>query len=183
MTSLANMNAQPNPPVIARTVRFSLSRWDIVLCRLWVMAHNGKLMAVMLLMCAGVPILNYQRPENVRYPLLYCVLYFVITFALMACLMVVVQVLFHTFWVFVNKNRGVIGEHTLEIRDDGLLERTAVNESLNRWAGFHKIQASRRYLFIFATDNLVHYVPFRSFGSSQAAREFRDELQRRANLV
>jgi hypothetical protein len=176
------MNNQPNPPVIARTVRFSLSRWDVVFCRLWVMAHNGKLMAILLLMCAGVPILNYQRPENVRHPLLYCVFYFIIAFALMACLMAAVQFLFHTFWVFVNKNRGVIGEHTLEIRDDGLLERTAVNESLNRWEGFHKIQASRRCLFIFATDNLVHYLPFRSFGSSEAAREFRDELERRANL-
>jgi hypothetical protein len=176
------MNTQPTPPVVVRTVQFSLSRWDIVRCRLWVMVHNGKLMAILLLMCVGVPFLNYQRPENVRYPLLYCVFYFVITFALMACVMALLQVLFHIFWVFVNKNRGVVGEHTLEIREDGLLERTTVNESLNRWGGFHKIQTSRRYLFIFATDNLVHYVPFHSFGSAEAARDFRDELQRRANV-
>ena len=175
------MNAQQVPPVIARAVRFSLSRLDVVFCRLWVPAHNGKLMAILLLMCVGVPILNYRRPGDVRFPLLYSIVYFVFTFALMACLMVVVQVLFHTFWVFVNKNRGVIGEHTLEIRDDGLLEKTAVNESLHRWAGFHKIQASRSYLFVFVTDNIVHYVPLRSFVSADAAKEFRDELQRRAN--
>jgi len=173
------MTTQLDPPVIPRAVQFSLSRWDIVVCRLWVMAHNGKLMAILLLMCAGVPILNYQRPDNVPHPLLYGVFYFVITFTVMVCLMAIGQVLFHTFWVFVNQNRGVIGEHTIEIREEGLLERTAINESLHRWAGFHKVQESRRYLFIYATDNLVHFVPLRFFGTSEAAREFRDELRRK----
>jgi hypothetical protein len=175
------MNAQAVPPVSSRAVQFSLSRWDVVFCRLWVLAHNGKLMAILLLMCLGVPILSYQRPENIGFPVAHFVVYSAITFILMACLMTVFQILFHMFWVFVNKNRGVVGEHTIEIRDDGLIERTAVNESLHRWPGFGKIQASRRYLFIFATDNIVHYVPLRSFPSAEAATDFRNELQSRTH--
>lgn len=176
------MNAQMDPPVIARTVQFSLSRWDVVRCRLWVLAHNLKLMGTLVLMCVAMPALNYQTPENVRSPVLYFIFYFAFTFAIMACVMAVVQILFNVFWVFVNQNLGVVGEHTIEIREDGLLERTAVNESLHRWAGFHKIQASRSYLFVFATDNLVHYIPLRSFASAESAAEFRNELQRRAKM-
>jgi hypothetical protein len=97
--------------------------------------------------------------------------------------MAVVQVVFHMFWVLVNKNRGVVGEHTLEINDEGLLEKTPFNESLHRWTGFHKIQASRKYLFVFVTDNIVHYVPFRAFASPEEASGFRAELERRANAA
>jgi hypothetical protein len=34
--------------------------------------------------------------------------------------------------VMLKKYRGLIGEHELEIRDEGLLERTDVNESLHQ---------------------------------------------------
>jgi hypothetical protein len=182
------MNAQTAPPVIPRAIQFSLSRWDVVFCRLWVLAHNGKLMAICLLMAVGYPILSYRRPDGVRYPesirfpTAHFFVYFAFTFAALACLIIVTQILFHTLWVFVNKNRGVVGEHTIEIQDDGLLEKTAVNQSLHRWAGFHKIQASRSYLFVFVTDNIVHYIPLRSFASAEAAKDFREELQRRAKV-
>jgi hypothetical protein len=177
------MNTIATPPVIARSVRFSLNKWDVLRCRLWVVAHNRKLVTIILLMCVAVSALTYHTPEGIRFPLVYCGFYFVIMTALMLALNVAFQIVFHAFWLFANKNRGVVGEHEFVIRDDGLVEKTPFNESLHRWAGFHKVTASRNYLFVFVTDNIVHYIPFRIFASKEDADSFQAELQRRANAT
>jgi len=171
------------PPVIARSVRFSLDRWDVLRCRLWVVAHNRKLVTILLLVCIAVPALTYHTPEGVRFPLAYCVFYFVITAAVMLALNAVFQVAFHTVWLFLNKNPGVVGEHEFIIQDDGLVEKTPFNESLHRWAGFQRIASSPNYLFLFVAGNIVHYIPLRIFASKEEAGSFRAELQRRADAV
>src|SRR5205823_3416125 len=102
-----------------------------------------------------------------------------VVFCFLAILNATVQVLF----VLLRKNREALGNHELEIREDGLLERSDVGESLHRWAGFHKVCSTRKHLFIFVTENLVHYVPMRSFSSSQEASRFRDEIKRRADAA
>ena len=71
----------------------------------------------------------------------------------------------------------------MEIRDEGLLERTDVNESLNRWAGFHKIVTTSQYLYIYVTDNNVHIVPKRCFASERALKEFQGEMQKHTNVA
>lgn len=134
-------------------------------------------------MCVGVPLLTYRRPEGVQFPLLYFMLHMVIATVVMVCFMAVAQFAFQTLWVFISNNRGVLGEHELEIRDEGLVERTAYNESLHRWTGFQKIGMSRKYLFVFVTDNNVEYVPLRIFASDADAKKFREELQKRADVA
>lgn len=177
------MNPTPVPPIAVNSVRFSMSRWDVVRCRLWVLSHNKKLMGILLLMCIAVPALNYRPPRNIPATPAYVITFFLVEMIVMIAVMTVVQVVFHIFWVFVNKNRGVVGEHEFEIRDDGLLERTPVSESLHRWAGFHKIAASPSFLFVFVTDNIVHYIPLKVFSSLEDAGNFRAELHRRANAA
>ena len=60
--------------------------------------------------------------------------------------------------VFSRKNRGVIGEHRLTITEAGLVETTTLNESLNRWAGLHKIVSTRAGLIIYVNDSMFHFV-------------------------
>jgi len=79
--------------------------------------------------------------------------------------------------VMFKKYRGFLGDHELEIRDEGLVERTDVNESIHRWAGFHKLVTTGRYLYIYVTDHNVHIVPRRYFASEQDQRAFRDEIE------
>lgn len=177
------MNTIDSPPVIAHSVRFTLNRWDVLRCRLWVAVHNPKLVAIILIMCIAVPAVTYHTPEGTGFSLLYCAFYFLIMTTLMLVVNVVFQILFQAVWVCANKNRGVIGDHELIIRAEGLVERTPFNDSLHRWAGFHKVAASRNYLFVFVTDNIVHYIPFRVFATNEDAMSFRAELQRRANAA
>ena len=78
-----------------------------------------------------------------------------------------------------KKHQGVLGQHELEMRDEGLIERTEFNESLHRWTGFHRVVSSGGYLYIYVTDRNVHVVPKRSFPSEGAVMLFRTDLERR----
>ena len=56
-------------------------------------------------------------------------------------------------------NRGVLGEHELEILPDGLLEKTAVGEQKIFWTGIEKIQTEGEYTFVYIGAYLAHVVP------------------------
>lgn len=177
------MNPPAIPPIPSHverpSVRFSLNRWDLIQCRLWVVAHNRFLLGLTLVFSLGIPLLHLRDPgissRSAGFKLFYVIFFCGLLLAFMAVLQVLIQVL----WMFLNKNRGVLGVHELEIRNEGLAERTDVNESMHRWSGFHKISRSRRFLFIFVTDSIVHYVPVRCFPSNEDAKRFQDEIQRR----
>jgi hypothetical protein len=137
----------------------------------------------MIVMSVGLPLLTVFSPSMSAQSLAFRIFYVVFVTAIMLCVMAAFQVVMMFLWMIANKNRGVLGVHEMEIRDDGLLERTSVNESLHRWSGFHKLGSTRNFLFVFVTDNIVYYVPWKAFASEQDAKYFRDEIQRRAQAA
>src|ERR1700760_82504 len=104
-------------PVMVRSVRFSLNKWDVLRCRLWVAAHNRKLVAIAFLTCILVSALTCHVPAGASSPLLYGAIYFVVMTAFMIVLNVVFQIVIQSFMVVANKNRGVVGEHEFTIQD------------------------------------------------------------------
>jgi hypothetical protein len=178
------MNPPPIPPLLSQSqgsiICFSLDRWDVFRCRLWIMAYNRFLIILSLGLSLGIPLLNLRDPEiasrSVGFRLFYIVVFTTgLTFGIMVALQVLVQLV----WLMLQKNRGVLGAHELEIHDQGLTERTDVNESMHRWSGFHKVSSTRRYLFVYVTENIMHYIPKRCFPSSGEAKKFKDEIERR----
>jgi hypothetical protein len=179
------MTPPPTPPVIdpARptTIRYSITRWDILRWQLYVLLRNRVLIAFGLVVTLGLVWNDLRGAEmaarslgfKVSYAILFTATMFfgvgLATMALMACM------------VMFKKFRGFLGDHELEIRDDGLVERTDVNESVHRWAGFHKIVTTGRYLYIYVTDNNVHIVPRRYFASEQEQRAFQEEIRKHIN--
>jgi len=181
------MNTQDIPPLITQpqqlSVRFSLDRWDLIRCRLWVIAHNRFVVLLTLAMSLGIPLLNLRDPEIASRSAGFKVFYVVFLAAVMFALMAVIQIAMQFLFMLSNKNRGVLGAHELEIRDEGLVERTDVNESLHRWPGFGKIGRTGSYLFMFVGGNIVHYVPFRCFPSEEEAKRFEDEIRKRSQVA
>ena len=78
---------------------------------------------------------------------------------------------------FLLKHRGVLGEHVLEITEQGLVERTAFNEALHRWP-IGRILSLGGYLYIYVSDNNSHQVPKRCF-SPEEIGGFEAELRTR----
>ena len=103
-------------------------------------------------------------------------------FFIFAC-MAAIQLLVVLCLLFAKQHRGLLGEHELELRDEGLLERTPFNESMHRWSGFERVISTRDVLYIFVTDTMVHIVPTRAFSSAAEAARFVDEILRRTRAA
>jgi YcxB-like protein len=77
------------------------------------------------------------------------------------------------------RQRGVLGLHDYEVREDGLLEKTDVNESLTRWEGLQGVKETRSHLLLRQSPGLIHIIPRRSFTDPQACRHFVDSVRQR----
>jgi hypothetical protein len=182
MLSAGQMTPPPIPPVIGplkgKTVRYSLRRGDILRWQFRLLLRNRLLLGFGLGLSLLLVWNDLRSPAfaaySVGFKVFYAVFFPLTMFALVGSvtmLLMVCMVMFKTY-------RGLLGEHELEIREQGLVERTEFNESLHRWSGFHKVVRTTRYLYIYVTDNQVHIVPRRCFVSEQEEQAFRDELQR-----
>ncbi len=181
------MTPPPIPPVIseqtAKTVRYSLTRGDILRWQFYLFCRHRVLIGFIVIVGLGLAWNDCRTPEFAAFPIATKILYAIFMAALMLFFVGGATMASMALTVMFKKYRGVLGEHELEIRDDGLVERTDVNESVHRWAGFHKIITKRGYLFIYVTDANAHIVPRRFFASEQAERAFRDELERHINAA
>ena len=80
---------------------------------------------------------------------------------------------------FMRKDKGVIGEHTLEITDEGLVESTEVNRSLSNWRTPFRIREMRRYVYIYISSVSAHAVPKTKQPLEGSVAEFITELRSR----
>jgi len=126
---------------------------------------------------------SLQEPELAASSLAHKIAFAVIYEILYLGALFVIYVVLIGLTILLGRNRGILGEHVLEVTPDGLLERTDVNESLFRWPGFHKIRETRRYLYLYVTDVQVHLVPKRAFASPTEMRAFQDEIQRHTTVA
>ena len=58
-----------------------------------------------------------------------------------------------------GKQQGLLGEHLLEIENDGLTERTDVNETKTLWRGMEQVAATKTHTFIYVTSLSALIIP------------------------
>ena len=136
-----------------------------------------------MLLCVLLSVLTYHTPPGAQFSLGDFIAYSFIAMAQMALIFATLQIMFQVIMLFTGRHRGVIGEHVIEIRDDGLMEKTSFNESLHRWNGLHKIVASRAAISVYVTEFQAHYIPLRAFPSKEEAARFEAELRKRVNTT
>ena len=175
------------PPVIdalrRTTIRYSITRWDILCWQFYQLIRNRVLIAFELVVSLGLVWNDLRTAEMAARPLGFKIFYAVLFTAAMFCIVGFLTMALTGCTVMFKKFRGFLGDHELEVREEGLVERTDVNESVHRWVGFHKVVTTSRYLYIYVTDNNVHIVPRRHFASAQEQRAFHDEIQRHTNTA
>jgi hypothetical protein len=62
-----------------------------------------------------------------------------------------------------RKNRTVLTEHTITLREDGFVEETAYNKTEHKWISVQKLARTRKYIFIYIAQHMAHVVPRRAF--------------------
>ena len=85
--------------------------------------------------------------------------------------------------LLMKENQGTLGEHTLEITEEGLIESTEVNRSVANWKTPFRIRQSSRYGFIYISANQAHIIPMRNPQLEEPPKEFLNELQKRVSTI
>jgi hypothetical protein len=176
------MDAPPSipPPVPApnRAIKYSLTRWDLVVHSMTVIFRNRFLrvfVPIMLLVCLRLHLSVYgsfhSPAELILAGLIYCA-GFVVVLAVMQGIMALVT-------AFLGRQEGIVGEHVLEITEAGLIERTEFNESLHKWPSICRIVSGSEYLYVYISELNSYAVPKRNLPPQQI-RDFEADLRARA---
>jgi hypothetical protein len=175
----APLNQLPPPLPAMASIRYRVTKFDLFRWQVYQLIRNRVLIGFFLLCSAFLVVSDLSQPDMAARSLGFkC--FFVVFFApLFGAIVFLLSLVPLALLVAVRRHRGLVGEHVLEIGESGLAERTDVNESLHRWAGFHKLVSTRKYFYVFVTDAMVHVVPKRAFATKDEARSFQSAIEKR----
>lgn len=110
----------------------------------------------------------------------YKVFYALVIFIIYATALLLVLAVIVLSKVLFSRMTGVVCEHEIELREDGIHERTAVDESLHRWSAFHKLVVRPTYVYLMVSDTKGHAIPRRAFKSQLVMDVFCQVVRERA---
>jgi YcxB-like protein len=71
-----------------------------------------------------------------------------------------------------GKNAGLLGPHTVELTEEGVVERTPVRELKVKWEAVERVASSETHLFIWTSGFNALVVPRRAFADEDALKAF-----------
>ena len=158
------------------SITYNLTRGDLF-CGLMTIVFRNRMLQVMIVSLIVFSEVLVVFGLGARLFSSTIVLMVVLAFAL--CLGIFIsQALLALAMAYLPKERGVVGEHTLEITEQGLIERTEFNESLHMWPAMYRIVSQLGYLYIYVSYSVYHQVPKRRVDAQQMAA-FENELRAR----
>jgi hypothetical protein len=83
----------------------------------------------------------------------------IIALGFSAGLFLTVTLLLTLVHTYSSKLTGVIGAHTMEIKDDWIEESTAVDKSFHRWNASFRVKEFGNYVWIWPTEQKVFLIP------------------------
>lgn len=117
------------------------------------------------LLIVAVPLLGFMwwssftYDQNRHLPLPVRITVATFSSAIAAGVGILAGVLILAVQSFLRRDRGVLGEHTLEITEEGLVESTEVNRSLANWRTLFRIKETGRYAYIYISEGQAHVIP------------------------
>src|SRR3974390_2256721 len=129
------MNPPPQvPPLINSrpTITYELTRGDLFWNLLTILVRN-RVARMAVALCMVVNVFITVRGEFGKHPLTFFVAEVIICFVMFLGLLCVVIAIVAFALAFLSRQRGVIGQHVIEITEEGLRERTEFNDSLHKW--------------------------------------------------
>lgn len=172
------MTTSPESTQRITRFKYSLQRKDIMAWHIYVMFHNRFLIGFLVVVNSILFLINLRATEVAGRTIGFKLIYSLTATLMLTCFAIAGTMLVMFLMVATKKFRGVLGEHELDIQEEGLVERTEFNQTVHRWKGFHKIVSTRKHLYIYVTDNNAHVVPRRCFSSVTEEQMFRSELEK-----
>jgi len=138
---------------------YSLNKRDVFFARmLWTFQNKILLIFFILTACLFGASLS-TGDEAHKFGAVVRIVTAIFGFGFAAVFYFAVMLLLNWIMVYSSKLAGIVGVHTLEIKEEGLEESTAVNKSLHRWNPSFRIKESSGYVWIYPTDQQFFLVP------------------------
>lgn len=171
ITSFENLSiAQTN-----HKITYEITRWDIFFNFLTVLFRN-RILQVFFIGFMLYNIWIIAGPIMRNLPLASIVFVIVEIILGFAAFLMFFQAILGLAMAFLPKHRGVVGQHILEITEEGFIERTDYNETQYKWESISRISSLFGSLYIYVSDTNAHQIPKRYF-SRQEFIDFKTELQ------
>ncbi|MFN6946490.1 MAG: YcxB family protein [Cytophagaceae bacterium] len=71
-----------------------------------------------------------------------------------------------------SENGSILGKRTFIITEEGLIEESETNKTLQRWKGIKGVETNKRSVFIFVDNIAAYIIPKRFFTSEQEQNAF-----------
>lgn len=162
-TRIEQIESDPPPLLngVDTRLRYITTRSAVVRGTLRAMLYNRALLWYMAVLLVFVTVLSFRDYLAKGTPLLLIAVALLFQLVLIGLVIIVAMALVTLLGLHLNKGRGVVGEHQLELTEAGLTERTDVNESLHRWKGLGEIRETGTFYFIRTVEGggAFHLVP------------------------
>jgi hypothetical protein len=83
-----------------------------------------------------------------------------------------IQALFNLIYLVSRDNHTFLTKHIMEIREDGIFDKTKYYQSLYFWTGVTRIVRRSGFIAIYVNQNAAHIIPNRAFGSKEECEQF-----------
>ena len=160
-------------------LRYKLTRLDLFIVSFQVLLFQPVFLIVVISILAFAWWNTFASAEITGYSLQVRIIAAMLSVAQVTGACLLVGTLMIATKTFLCKDKGVIGEHTLEITDEGLVESTEVNRSLSNWSAPFRIREMRRYVYIYISSGSAHVVPKTKPPLEGSVAEFIAELRSR----
>ena len=140
-------------------LRYRLTRADLIRAQTRAIFHNKVFIGVLVLFFAFLWWSTFTMAEIAKGSEAVRA----ITATIMAGIGLIGVLLFTaiilSLQTLLRRDKGVLGEHTLELTEEGVVESTDVNRSLANWRTQFKIRDTRHYAYIYISESNAHIVP------------------------
>lgn len=139
-------------------IRYTLSKLDIFMAQQRYSFRSVQPWVLLVLMSGLWFYIGFtadESPQPLRFRFFAGALYG----SGLAIVWLVFVALFRAISITTGKLEGIVGEHSLEVTEAGLLETTRFNETLVRWEAFRPTQSTTRHVYIRASDSQWYQVP------------------------
>ena len=75
----------------------------------------------------------------------------------------VIAFLFTILSVFLSRSRHILGEHTVALNENGIVETTSLGRHETTWQGVHRIVETGTLVMLFITPLSAHLIPRHAF--------------------
>jgi hypothetical protein len=160
-------------------ISYSLNKRDVFFSRIVYMFQNKMLLGISLIVVCLFAFAISTSDEARKYSVGVRIIVAMVAFGFSAFQYLAILVVLYLIMTYSSKLTGVIGPHRMVIKDEGLEESTAVDQSFHRWSNSFRIKEFGSYVWIYPTDQKLFLVPKTPGRCEGDLAEFLEQLRTR----